>query len=371
MRTIIVSGALANKMHNGGEAWVRLNWLLGFRELGFDVWFVEQIAHESSTDATRTYFEKVIGDFGFAGRASLITDNGEGLCGPTMQELCDVADTAELLVNISGHLRVEPLFRRFRRKAYVDIDPGFAQFWHASGNPGARLEGHDVYFTIGENIGLPLCPIPTCGIRWHKTRPPIALKYWPAVAPDGFENFTTVASWRGAFGPVEFEGVTYGVKVHEFRKFIDLPRRVPAAFEIALDIHPDETSDLSALREHGWKIVDPRQLVTSPKDFRDYIGKSSAEFSAAQGVYVQTRSGWFSDRTAAYLASGKPVLVQETDNSLPAGEGYLPFGTMDEAVAGANAIVNDYPHHCAAARSLAETYFDSAKVLPAFLESAL
>ena len=371
MRTIVVSGALANKVHNGGEAWVRLNWLLGFRDLGFDVWFIEQIASDRAQDVARAYFEKVISDFDFAGRAALVTDDGDVRCGPTIAELCDVADSAELLVNISGHLQVEPLFSSCRRKAYVDIDPGFTQIWHASGNPGARLAGHDVYFTIGENIGTPECPIPTSGICWHKVRPPIALKYWPAVATKDFEKFTTVANWRGPFGPIEFEGMKYGLKVHEFRKFIDLPRHVSMPFELALSIHPDETHDLSALREKGWQLADPSQVVASPHGFRDYLQHSSAEFSAAQGVYVESRSGWFSDRTAAYLACGKPVLVQQTGTLLPSGEGYIPFSTVDEAVAGAHAIVNDYPHQCAAARALAEAYFDSAKVLPAFLESAL
>lgn len=370
MRTIIVSGALANKPHNGGEAWVRLNWLLGFRELGFDIWFIEQIVRGPSLDAACAYFEKITGDFGFAGRAALIADDGETLRGPAMRELCGVADAAELLVNISGHLRIEPLFSRIHRKAYLDIDPGFTQFWQASGNLGARLEGHDFFFTIGENIGTPGCPIPTCGIEWCKTRPPIALSHWPVVAGE-FEKFTTVASWRGAFGPVEFDGVTYGVKVHEFRKFIELPQRASGKFEIALDIHPSETRDLSSLRDHGWQIVDPKKTAADPNAFRDYIQKSSAEFSAAQGVYVQTRSGWFSDRTAAYLASGKPVLVQDTGTRLPAGEGFIPFCTVEEAVAGAQRIAGDYRRHCLAARALAEAYFDSAKVLTAFLEAAL
>ena len=381
MATILVSGALANKPRNGGEAWVRLNWVLGFRQLGFRVFFVEQIAREACVDGigvaadfsrsiNRDYFQKIIAEFGLTDSASLIFNNGEEFAGLDEATLRDIAAEADLLVNISGHLTFEPVFRRVRRRAYLDIDPGYTQFWHAAGNHGARLDGHDVFFTIGENIGSSGCPIPTCGIDWKKTRPPVALDHWPAVARP-FEKFTTVASWRGAFGPVEFEGVAYGVKVHEFRKFIELPQFVPAKFEIALDIHPAETRDLSSLRDHGWQIVDPKKTAADPNAFRDYIQKSSAEFSAAQGVYVQTRSGWFSDRTAAYLASGKPVLVQDTGTRLPAGEGFIPFCTVEEAVAGAQRIAGDYRRHCLAARALAEAYFDSAKVLTAFLEAAL
>lgn len=366
--TIIVSGALANKPHNGGEAWVRLNWLLGFRELGFDVWFIEQIARGGGTDAACAYFEKITGDFGFAGRAALIADDGEMLHGPAMSELCDVADVAELLVNISGHLRIEPLFSRIRRKAYVDIDPGFTQFWHASGNRGARLEGHDVFFTIGENIGSPGCPIPTCGVEWHATRPPITLKHWPVINGE-FEKFTTVASWRGAFGPVEFDGKTYGLKVHEFRKFIELPQRAALPFEIALNIHPADQKDRDALQHHGWRIVEP-DAAADPDAYRCYIQNSSAEFSVAQGIYVQTGSGWFSDRTAAYLASGKPALVQDTGftRNLPVGEGLIAFRTLEEAIDGAKRIAGDYARHSKAARALAETYFDSEKVLSRLLE---
>jgi hypothetical protein len=161
------------------------------------------------------------------------------------------------------------------------------------------------------------------------------------------------------------EGKTYGLKAHEFRKFIDVPRRAGRDFEIALQIHPQDKKDLDALLAHGWTISDPRQAADSPAAFRGYVQNSSAEFSVAQGVYVDTNSGWFSDRTVRYLASGRPALVQDTgfSRNYPVGEGLLAFRTVDEALAGAESIVLDYRKHCRAARRIAEEYFDSGKVL--------
>ena len=380
---IIVSGALANKHRHGGEAWVRLNWILGFQALGFDVHFIEQIAGESCVDqrgapssfaksANLAYFRKVTAEFGFKDRATLICDSGAEICGLGKSELAEVASGTDLLVNISGHLTFPAVFEQVKRRAYVDIDPGFTQFWHAQGNRGARLDGHDCFFTIGENIGASDCPIPTCGLDWQKTRPPVVLERWPCEDVRDFAGFTTVASWRGAFGPVQFGDVTFGLKVHEFRKFIELPKRTGLQFGIALDIHPSEEKDIAALKAHGWLLENPQHAVGSPSAFREYVQRSSAEFSVAQGIYVETNSGWFSDRTAHYLASGRPALVQETgfSRNVPVGEGLLAFRTPDEAAAAAGVIADDYQRHSRAARELAEDVFGSGKLLGQFLENA-
>jgi len=376
MPILIVSGAIANKLGNGGATWTRLNWVLGFRKLGFETYFVEQIAPENCADAlgNRTtfersanlaYFDKVMKEFDLTRTAALIeskTLHGRGL---TFPELLDLADAADLLVNISGHLTLEPLLSKIKRKAYVDLDPGFTQFWHADPTIDFQLHAHDFYFTVGENIGTKHCTIPTGDICWRPVHQPVVLDQWPTVKSESLARFTTVASWRGPFGPVQCRNKAFGLKVHEFRKFIELPAYLEQNFEMALQVHPADHKDLKALQHNGWRVVDPALTVANPSAFRRYIQNSDAEFSVAQGIYVETNSGWFSDRTVRYLASGKPALVQNTgfSRNLPVGEGLVSFSTLPEAIVGANRLAADYDHHCRAARTLAEKIFDSDKVL--------
>ena len=370
MTTLVVSGALANKPGNGGEAWVRMSWVEGLRRLGFDVWFIEQVSRELlESTPLLPFFRQVTSRFGLDGRCALLDDVGASIEGPPKEELEEVAAEAALLVNISGHLSLPRLLKRFRRKAYVDLDPGFTQFWHAAATNGARLAGHDRYFTVGLNVGQPSCQVPTDGIDWRPLPPPVVLDEWPVTDSDP-GILTTIASWRGSFGPIEHRGQTYGLKVHEFRKFLDLPGHVSQKLEIALDIHPADANDLESLRERGWSVVDPRQAIPDPDAYRRYIQNSGAEFSVAQGIYVETGSGWFSDRTVRYLASGKPVLVQDTGfgRLLPTAEGVLGFRTFDDAVAGAREIASNYERHCRAARRIAEEFFDSVWVLGHFIE---
>lgn len=381
MTIAIVGGAIANKPGNGGASWTRLSWILGLQRLGFDVYFLEQLDRVSCVDsegavtrfetsANLAYFQHVIAQFGLAGRAALIYEGGEQVSGLAWPELVELSLAAELLVNISGHLTLEPLKRGPRRRVYLDLDPGYTQFWQAAGNGGARLADHDVYYTIGENIGAPDCPIPTGGIHWRHIRQPVTLEHWPATRSAVTDRFTTVASWRGPYGRVEHAGVTYGLKAHQFRQVMALPRQVAATFEVALDIHPAEHRDLAALRQNGWRVIDPGEVASDPARFRDYVQRSAAEFSVSQGIYVETNSGWFSDRTVRYLASGKPALVQDTGFSrhYPVGEGLLPFRSLAEACAGAERVLRDYERHSRAARALAETYFDSDLVLSELID---
>jgi hypothetical protein len=384
---VVVSSVIANKPHNGGNARMVLNWLQGLEQLGCDVFFVEQLRSEHCVDAhgvpapashsvNRAYFESVLKTHGFSRRAALLCDAGDTLDeavvhGATPVELLDLADAADLLINISGHLSVGALKNRFRRKAYVDLDPGYTQMWHEQRPGAARLEGHDLFFTVGQRIGTDDCRIPTNGISWVSMRQPIVLKESRADEPAS-SRFTTIASWRGAYAPVTRDRETFAAKAHEFRKFMELPRVSSQAFEIALDIHPCETRDLRALHDSGWQLVNPRLVAGTPEAYCRYIEGSAAECSAAQGMYVQTRNGWFSDRSAQYLAAGKPVLVQDTGFSAPGkdGEGLLFFDTVAQAVEGADRIARDYRGHSAAARWLAEQYFDSATQLSQLLERA-
>jgi hypothetical protein len=378
---VLVAGALANKPFQGGEAWVRLSWALGLRRLGFDVVFVEQIDPDACVDGAgrRTTFEEsvnleffkaVTAAFGLDRRAALVHGAGDRVHGMSLEDVEAAATEAEALVNISGHLTLPSLFPRLRTRVYVDLDPGFTQFWHAQGNPGARLEGHRHFFTVGTNIGSPDCHVPTGGIPWRPIAPPVILDQWGFGPADDPGRFTTIASWRGPYGPIEHGGRTYGLKVHEFRKLATLPSRVDTTFELALEIDPSEERDLAMLREEGWRLVDPGAVASTPEAFRRYVRSSGAEFSVAKGVYVDTGNGWFSDRTANYLASGRPAVVQDTGfgRTYPTGEGVLTFRTLDEAVTAVESVLHDHQAHGKAARALAEEHFDSDRVLAGFVE---
>jgi hypothetical protein len=383
MSTIIVSGAVANKPSSGGEAWVRLSWVLGLRRLGHDVCLVEQIESAHCVDAggrpapfedsvNRRSFEAAVGLLAPGCPAALLCDGGRTGVGLDYDEVLERAQGADLLVNVSGHLDLEPLKRGPRRRAYVDVDPGFTQIWAEQG-AGARLEGHDVYFTVGENVGRPGCPIPTNGIEWMPLPPPVTLEDWPVASAPGEGRFTTVATWRSPLGTLSYRGREFGGKHHQWRRMIELPGRSPQQFEIALRIDPADAADREALEAGGWHLADPREVAGDPAAFRSYVQASAAELSVAHPVYVETTSGWVSDRTVRYLASGRPALVQDTGiaDRYPVGEGLLTFRTLEEAVAGADAIADDYDAHSRTARALAAGYFDSDLVLGRFLEAAL
>jgi hypothetical protein len=361
-RTIVVAGAVAARPGNAGGVWERFSYAAGFRRLGFDVLFVEEVATLPDAASLR-WFDDAAGFFAFGAAAAIVGPDGWAH-GRTRAEVRAALTGAELLVNLSGTLRSPDLFSAARATAFIDVDPGFTQIWHTDPGVGYLVPRHDHYLTIGENIGAPGCPIPTGGLPWKPTRQPLLLDHWPASPAPRCRGFTTIASWRPPFGSLVHEGVTYGLKVHEFRRLLDLPRRVPATFDLALEIHDGDARDRDALLAAGWKIVPPAVAVPTPAAFRDYIQRSDAEFSVAQGVYAHAASGWFSDRSTRYLASGKPVLVQDTGlASIPTGEGIVTFRTLDDAAIGAERIIRDYPAHARAARRIAETHFASDLVL--------
>jgi hypothetical protein len=362
----IVSGTLAGKPGNGGFTWTRLSWVLGLRRLGFDTYFVEELPQ--ADPVAKAYFAEVTRRFGLSGCSALLCE--DETVGLSRAEVAELACDALLLLNIDGNLTDHAIKERAACCIYLDDDPGFTQFWHAKGAQAHALEDHDHYYTFGENIGKPFCRIPTVGIDWRATRPPVVLEEWPLAADGRRDVLTTIATWRPGYGSVQYGGRTYGLKLHEFRKVIELPERAPQCFELALDIHPDEKDDLALLDGHGWRRVEPRDVAYDPDAFRRYVQGSGGEFSAAQGVYVDTESGWISDRTVRYLASGKPALVQDTgfSRNVPTGDGLLAYRTLEDAVTKAHALAADYERHTTAARALAETLFDSDIVLGQMLD---
>jgi hypothetical protein len=370
---VLVAGALASKPGNGGNAWSRLSWTRGLRELGIDAYFVEQLSGPATAEAAR-FFGAVVGEFDEPSHAALLDDSGRVIAGGLSQEaLSEVAASCELLISISGHLQRPELRRLVRRAVYIDDDPGYTQFWHAAGAIEGRLDDHAAYYTFGTRVGHDGCTVPTLGIAWRGIRPPVVLSDWSASPSDGCERVTTVASWRGPFGPVEYDGVRYGQKVHELRKFSRLPQLAGRPLEIALAIDPVEEAAARQLRCDGWNVTDPGPLTSDPASFRRYVQGSDAELSVAQGIYVQTACGWFSDRTTRYLASGRPAIVQDTGlaGELPVGAGLLTFSSPSEAVAALRAVERDYDEHAQAALALAQEHFASSRVIGRMLEEVL
>ena len=378
--TIVVAGSLAQRPFHGGHTRGFLQYLLGFRRLGWDVLFVDRLEPEMCVDdegnpvafessANVRYTKEVMERFGLSGHWALLYDGGRQVEGCTRGELVERVGRAALLLNVMGFLDDEEILGAASLRVFLDIDPGFGQMWQELGL-AEPFRDHHRYVTVGARIGNPECAIPTCGIDWETTLPPVELGEWPAAAGNG-NVFTSVGSWRGPFGPIEYGGRTYGLRVHEFRRLFELPELTGVPFEVALDIDEADGADLRRLSDHGWALADPREVAADPWRYRAYIQHSAAELMVAKNLYVDTRSGWFSDRSACYLASGKPVLAQDTGLSglLPTGRGLITFTTPDEAVAGVEAICADYARHSRAARELAAEYFAADRVLPRLLET--
>jgi hypothetical protein len=366
---ILVGGMLAAVPNQGGWTWAVLQYLLGLERLGHRVFFVEPLGkaalRESDLEAcaAATCFRQVTSDFDLP-RAALWLAGTQRTVGATWDELRHAAAHADLLVNISGVLTDRALVDPIPVRVYLDLDPAFTQLWETVQGIDMHLAGHTHFVTVGLAVGHAGCPVPTCGRSWLATLPPVVLDRWPVASTVVHNAFTTVANWRG-YGSVEYQGVRYGQKVHSLRPLMKLPKRTSTRLLLALSIHPDEHVDLAALVENGWELVDPGEVAGTPQGYADFVRGSLGEFGIAKSGYVAARCGWFSDRTACYLGSGRPALVQDTglENFLPLGQGLVAFRTLDEAVAGLERIQGDYARHAQAARAIAAEFFDSDKVL--------
>jgi len=369
--TILIGGALAQVAGNGGLAWFHLQLLLGFRRLGWNVLFLDRLEPGMCDDQARCvqWVRSVMQPFGFGESYSLSCEGGARTLGVPREQVLRIASEAALLINVMGYVNEEAILAPVRRRVFLDIDPGFGQMWRDLGLHDPFV-GHDQFVTLGMNIGRRDCAIPTCGLKWLTMPQPVVLEQWPAAPPNSNGAFTSIGAWRGSNGPLEYKGQTYGQRVHEFRRFVDLPRRCPETkFEMAFDIHPGDERDIQLLRQRGWSLVQPRDVAATPNAYRDFVRSSAAEFMVPKHMYVASRSGLLSDRSAYYLASGRPVLARDTGigDRYPVGEGLLTFTNLDEAVAGVEAIRRDYAPHCCAARAIAEQYLDSDKVLTLLL----
>ena len=370
MSRVVVGGALAQRPGYGGHAWALLNYLLGFRALGLEVLFLDRLdtgmaPSEAARDRCAGWLGEVMEGAGLADSWCLLLE-GETV-GISRAAAIERVRESELLLNVMGFLDDEEVLDASPRSVFLDIDPGFGQMWHQLGlaDPFA---GHDAFVTVGEKIGDPDCLVPTCGLEWVASPHPVALEEWPPVA--GGARFTSVGSWRGPYDPVEYEGRRFGLRAHELRKLVQLPALVDPELELALEIDPADSGDLEALRENGWNLVDPAEVAADPGSYRRYIQGSGAELMVAKGIYVEARSGWFSERSIAYLASGKPVVALDTGFSerYPTGEGLLAFSDLEGARAAVEEVNGNWARHSRAAREIAEEHFEAKKVLGRLLE---
>ncbi len=372
----IVAGYLAGNPV-GGHVLSILHWLAGLRGLGYEVVFVE---HHGWPDACWNPVTKTLSDdpsYGLGELAAHAERFGlRGWCfvdangvyhGLPKDQMATICRTADVLVGLWTVTWLEE-FADCRRRIFIDTDPGFTQFGmspdvRASLAFASPVDFHE-HYSYGVRIGKPDCPIPTHGIYWRPLRPPVALDLLPVQFTPHAPCFTTVMSWSPR-KPIVYDGVEYGQKDVEFWRIAELPSRVATCLEIALG----GKAPYDAIRAAGWRIADAAAVTATPWTYRDYIARSRGEFSVAVNLEVKTQSGWFSDRTAAFLASGKPVVVQDTGFSedLPCGEGLFAFRTLDDAAAALGEIERDYPRHCQAARRIAEEYFDANRILPRVL----
>ena len=360
-----------------GQTWLYLNWLRGLARLGHEVWYVEDDSvwpydpeRDSVTDdcsyAVR-HIAGAMGKIGMPGRwAYRLAGSNHPAFGLSSPELVDLYRTCDILLNIVGatDLREEHMAAPLR--VYVECDPVTAELRLAKGDAHTRVafDSHHRMATYGENYGEPDCGVPLDGRPYLKTRQPVDLELWPMYFRPQAEFFTTVGNYRQQGGDEEYRGEIYRwSKHHEWEKFMDLPRSTNQGFQAALKI--DAPEDRSRLERAGWNLVSPLQMSLDIFGrYPEFIRSSRAEWTVAKDQNVRLRSGWFSERDACYLASGKPVIAQDTGfgKFMPTGEGLFAFSTLDQALSAVEAVNSDYERHCRAARAIAEDYFDAPKV---------
>jgi hypothetical protein len=369
---IAVSGMVAGKPGQGGAAWAILQYVLGLRRLGHEVVLVEPVeppADGALADmASARYLESIAARLGLD-HAALVTPDGEQSTGIERERLRELMRSTDVLLNVSGMLAAADLLERVPVRAYLDLDPFFNQLWHLQG-ADMRFEAHTHFVTVGTAIGSPDCEVPTLGFNWIKTLPPVVLEAWPVAEDPPTLPFTTIGHWR-SYGPIEHDERRYGLRAHAMRELLALPERTRAEFALALGIDSSETDDIQALERHGWRLLDPAAFGYTPAAYRNFVRRSTAEIGVAKEGYVRSRSGWFSDRSACYLACGRPVLAHDTGfgSSLPLGEGLLAFADVDEAAAAADDVLSRPQQHARAARCIAEELLDSDRVLVRLLDS--
>ena len=388
-KKIIVLGFMGG-MPIAGVIWQHIHYIVGLQRLGHDVTYVEDtlnypydpVAFNVSDDYSYAAgtLERLSREHGFEGRWAYCARYKEPseIAGMTLEDLRRLYREADCALNICGSHDMNDDLRTIRNLIYVESDPGVEQIKIDREEPETigYLKEHHHLFTFGENIGTPDFAVPTHGFRWLPTRQPVVTDLWcptsEAPAPGASALFTTICNWStSGKKDIEWHGSNYlWSKSLEFLKFIEAPKRSGESFEMATDIKKREESDLFAAND--WRLVLPHDLSVDWNGYRDYIRNSKGEFTCAKDQYVRLNTGWFSDRTACYLAAGRPVITQETGFTAHYGgkEGLLAFSTMEEIVEATAAIRADYARHSRAALAIAREVFEAEKVLASLLDRA-
>jgi hypothetical protein len=358
-----------------------LHYLLGLRRLGYDPYYIEDSGrwiydpdlNDLSPDASRNIAAVMptLQAYGLGDRWAFRGNYPDGKCyGLTEDQILRLYKEADAFLNVTGAQELREEHMAIPRRIYVETDPVAAQIKVAQDDAGqiAALEAHQVHFSFGENFGSPDCKVPLKRFQWIRTRQPVVLDFWNNPFPPDGRPYTTIATWENKGKDVVYNGETYyWSKDREFMKIIDLPRRRPAAFELALG---REEHVQRILHDNGWGWTDCIELSRDLERYRNYILQSRGEFTVAKDQNIRLRSGWFSDRSACYLAAGRPVITQETgfSNCLPTGRGLFSFETMEDILAAVDTIERDYEGSSRAAREIAQEYFAAEKVLGKLME---
>lgn len=378
---ILVSG-LIGQYAFGGVTWDYIQYLLGFRALGHDVWYLEDTAtwaydpvkQEPSADCSYNvgYLERVMHEFDLGDRWIYRNEADDTYHGPAASHADDVIRKCDIFINVSGACWMRDAVASIPRKLFVDGDPMFTHIGLATlARPAYvdHLRAHDEHFTFGLNVGQPDCRVPTAGFDWKPTIQPIAIDWWErTLMPHHATHpargaWTTVMNWA-SYPPQEFEGESYGNKDIEFLRFVDLPKHTTEAFVLAMGHGVGRNRPTSMLESSGWTIIEPDIHLPDYTTYHSFLANSKAEWSIAKNGYVKSRSGWFSCRSACYLALGKPVVVQDTGwtNHLPAGDGVLSFSDLQSAAAAINRVAENYEHHSKAAKKFAKDHLEAGRV---------
>ncbi|HKE88056.1 MAG TPA: hypothetical protein VKB50_30075 [Vicinamibacterales bacterium] len=366
----------------GGLAWHHLQYVLGLARLGHDVFFLEDSDDYASCydpvrnvmDRDPTYgldfIDRVFTRLGLGTGWAYYDQHQNAWLGPAARQSLEICRSADVVLNLSAVNPVRSWLEHVPVRVLVDTDPAFTQIRHlTNATARARAAAHTAFFSYGENIQHEDCAIPRDGFPWQPTRQPMVMDAWAPTPGPPRGPLSTVMLWD-SYPSADFDGVHYGMKAESFDPYVDLPSHTRERFHLALGSSREPRERLAA---HGWTILDPRVPTRDPWTYQDFIQRSKAEFSVAKHGYVVSRSGWFSERSAAYLASGRPVVVQDTGFScwLDADAGVIPFRHVNEAIAAIDVLNASYERQCLAARALAEAYFDSSAVLTQLLERAL